>query len=231
MTESRSKSDPISETTKSHLADKYISARFGRQTDIHTKYMKKGLMVEEDSITLYSRVKKEFFKKNEFTLSNDYISGTPDLFTGTIIHEADTIIDIKSSWDIFTFFRTTQDKLNKQYYWQLQGYMALTGASSAKLVYCLVNTPEQLVFDEINKLKWKLGVINPETDENFKKAAAEIEKAANYDDVPMDERVNEIHVERNEEDIARIYDRVKQCRVYMNEQFFKNKQPLEAVAR
>lgn len=230
MTEPRSKSEILSETTKTHLVDKFVSVKYGRETDIQNKYITKGLAVEEDSITLYSRVKKEFFKKNEFTLSNQYISGTPDLFTGSIIHEADTIIDIKSSWDIFTFFRTTQDKLNKMYYWQLQGYMALTGAKSARLVYCLVNTPEQLIFDEKNKLKWKMGVINPDTDENFQKACEELDKVMVYDDVPMEERVNEIYVERSDEDIERLYQRVEQCRLWMNTTLFKsNKQPLEAV--
>jgi hypothetical protein len=33
--------------------------------------------VEEDSITLYSRVKKTFFKKNDKHLDNEFIKGTP----------------------------------------------------------------------------------------------------------------------------------------------------------
>lgn len=231
MTESRSKSEPISETAKAHLADKYVSAKYGRETEIWNKYVEKGLAVEEDAITLYSRVSKQYFKKNELTISNQFISGTPDLFTGSIIHEADTIIDIKSSWDIFTFFRTTQDKLNKMYYWQLQGYMALTGAQSARLVYCLVNTPDNIIYNELNKLKWSMAVINPDTDPLYQEAAAKLEKLAKYDDVTMRERVNEIHIERNDDDIEKLYERVKQCRVYMNEQFFKNKQPLEEVER
>lgn len=221
MTESRIKSEPLSETTKSHLADKYVSAKYGRESDIVNKYVRKGLMVEEDSITLYSRVKKEFFKKNEKNLNNGLISGTPDLFTGDDITTAETIIDVKSSWDIFTFFRTTQEKLNKAYYWQLQGYMALTGAKSAKLVYCLVNTPQPLVYDELNKLKWKMGVLNPDTDENYIEAAAELERTLNYDDIPMSERVNEIHIDRNDDDINKIHTRVIECRNYMNEKFFK----------
>lgn len=222
MTESRSKSEPISETAKAHLADKYVSAKYGRETDIWNKYVEKGLAVEEDAITLYSRVSKQFFKKNELTISNQFISGTPDLFTGSIIHEADTIIDIKSSWDIFTFFRTTQDKLNKMYYWQLQGYMALTGAQSARLVYCLVNTPDNIIYNELNKLKWSMAVINPDNDPLYQEAATKLEKLAKYDDVPMQERINEIHIERNDDDIEKLYERVKQCREWMNVNLFKS---------
>lgn len=221
MTESRSKSELISETAKTHLVDKYVSAKYGRETDIWNKYVEKGLAVEEDSITLYSRVSKQFFKKNELTISNDFISGTPDLFTGASINESELILDIKSSWDIFTFFRTTQDKLNKMYYWQLQGYMALTGAKSARLVYCLVNTPDNIIYQELNKLKWSMGVINPETDPLYQEAASKLEKLAKYDDVPMVERVNEIIIERNDADIERLYERVKQCREWMNANLFK----------
>lgn len=221
MTESRTKSEPLSKTTKSYLSDKYVSVKYGRENEISSKYIAKGLQVEEDSITLFSRVKKTFFKKNELTLSNDFICGTPDLFTGSIIHEAQTIIDIKSSWDIFTFFRTTQDDLNKNYYWQLQGYMALTGAKQARLVYCLVKTPDAIIYDEKRKLQWKMCVINPETDANFIEACDKLELLSKYDDIPLEERVNEIVIERNESDIKRIYARVTECREYMNKTFFK----------
>lgn len=221
MTEPKKKDEVLSETTKTHLVDKFVSVKYNRETDIQNRYISKGLAVEEDSITLYSRVTKQFFKKNELTLSNEFIAGTPDLFTGSIVHQADLVIDIKSSWDIFTFFRTTQDKLNKMYYWQLQGYMALTGAKSSRLVYCLVNTPAPLIYDEMNKLKWKMGVINPETDKNYQDACAEIEKVCKYDDVPMEERFNEIVIERNDEDIARVYERVNLCREWMNANLFK----------
>lgn len=226
MTDSRSKSETLSETTKTHLVDKFVSAKYARETDIQNKYIEKGLAVEEDSITLFSRVKKEFFKKNEENLTNEFISGTPDLFTGSEVRKSDLVIDVKSSWDIFTFFRATQDKLNKMYYWQLQGYMALTGAKSARLVYCLVNTPPPLIFDEMNKLKWKMGVINPDTDKLYQEACAEIEKVMKYDDIPMEERVNEITIERNDADIERLYERVQQCRNYMNQFLFKSINPI-----
>lgn len=234
MTEPREKTlkerGELAETVKTHLVDKFVSAKYGRETDIQNKYIAKGLQVEEDSITLYSRVKKEVFRKNELNISNEYISGTPDLFTGEDIIHADMVIDIKSSWDIFTFFRTTRDKLNKMYYWQLQAYMALTGAKSSRLVYCLVNTPEALIYDEIRKLQWKMGVLNPETDELFQKAQEETEKLLRYDDIPIQERYNEIIIERNEEDIQRIYERVKVCRQYMNTHLFKSEPKILVVS-
>lgn len=217
MTESKSKSDPLSETTKTHLIDVFVQNKYGRQSDISNRYVSKGLMVEEDSITLYSRVKKNFFKKNDQHLSNDFIKGTPDLFTGLEITAADTIIDIKSSWDIYTFFRVHTQGINKMYYWQLQGYMALTGATKAKLVYCLVNTPESLIADEQRKLMYRMGVIDPSGNDEFAKACEELEHAMRFDDIPMHERVIEIEVVRSQDDIDKLYQRVKDCRAYLNE--------------
>jgi hypothetical protein len=219
MTESRSKSDPISETTKTHLVDVFVSKKYQRKTDISNRYTNKGLMVEEDSLTLYSRHKKRFFKKNVARLQNEFIIGTPDIITEP------AVIDIKSSWDIFTFFRNNNpDKLNKTYYWQLQGYMALTGIKNALLVYCLVNTPDILIGDEKRKLSYKMGVIDGDNDKTFIQACAELDRLMIYDDIPMEERVYEIFIERDDAAIERLYSRIKDCRKYMNENLFKIEQ-------
>lgn len=217
MTDSRSKTEPLSETAKTFLAEKYVSERYGRDADVINKYIRKALCVQDDAVALYSKLKKQLYKRNEFTLSNRYISGTPDLFTGPIIHEAETIIGIKSSWNVHTFFRNHNERLIKAHYWQLQGYMALTGAQSACLVYCLVNTPQVIITDEVQQLQRQMRVINPGTDKNFQRAATELERLAKYDDIPMHERVIDICVERNDADIERIYERIKLCRKWMKE--------------
>lgn len=223
MTESRSKTDPISETTKTHLIDCYISAIYGRREDISNKYIQKGLQVEEDSITLYSRHKKTYYKKNESRLSNNWIMGTPDLFEGETIETASHIIDIKSSWDIYTFFRNLSKDMNKAYYWQLQSYMDLTGAKSATLAYCLVNTPEIMIEDEKRKLAWKMGIIDPSGNSEYEDACAEIERSMIFDDIPINERVIEFKIERNDEDIEKLHKRVEICRTWLNEFQAKNR--------
>lgn len=215
MTEPRGKSEILSETCKTHLIDVFVSARYGRNTDISNKFTAKGMMVEEDSLTLYSLYKHILYIKNKDRFENAFISGTPDII------EPHVVTDIKSSWDIFTFFRAAQpERLNKNYYWQLQGYMALTGASKAVLAYCLVDTPTVLINDEKRKLMWKMNVIS-DTDENYSEACREIDKLSIYDDIPMSERVIEILIDRNDADIQRMYSRVNDCRAYMNEFLFK----------
>jgi hypothetical protein len=208
MTDPRSKTEILGETTKTHLIDVYVSNKYGRNTDINTKYTNKGMMVEEDSLTLYSRHKKTFYKKNEQHMSNEFIKGTPDIIHG------DTIIDVKSSWDIFTFHRTKAKKLKPMYYWQLQGYMGLTGKSKAVLAYCLIDTPELLINDEKRKLMWKM---NAGTDQNedYEAACQELDKLMIYSDIPMEEKIIEISFQRNDEDINRLYERIKECRKYI----------------
>lgn len=221
MTEPRSKSEGISETTKAHLVDKFVSVKYGRQSDIQNRYTIKGLAVEEDSISLYSRFTKKYFKKNEVQLENEFITGTPDLYIGESIEAADHIIDLKSNWTIFQYFRTTIKDIDKMYYWQLQGYMALTGAESATLAYCLVDTPDQLIFDEKRKLLWKMGVTTDQ-DPDYLAACDELDRLMKYEDIPMQEKVLETKIERNEDDIQRLYKRIEYCREYMDIHLFKN---------
>lgn len=206
MTEPKSKTDLISETTKTYLIDMYAYLRYGRKSDIVNKYVQKGLAVEEDSITLYSRVTGDFFIKNEEHFKNDFIMGTPDIVT-------DPIVDIKSSWDLFTFLKAKNSSLNKMYYWQLQGYMWLTGARNAKLAYCLVNTPDQIINDQKRKFMWNANMID-ETELSVK-AFEEIERNGIYDDIPLSDRLHTIDIAYNEADIERLKLRINDCRDYM----------------
>jgi hypothetical protein len=220
MTEPRAKADKdagnLSESAKTHCVDVFVSEKYGRNTDINNKYIEKGLMVEEDSITLYSRLKKKFFKKNDRSLTNSYLKGTPDLYIGLDITEAEEIIDVKSSWDLFTFSRVRTKEVNDLYYHQLQAYMALTGAKRATLAYCLINTPEVLISDEKRKLMWKMGCATEEN-ELYQQACDELDRSMKFDDIPLHERMIEFSFERDNEVIAAMYKKVEKARQFMNE--------------
>src|SRR5687767_317042 len=118
--------EDLSETCKQALIEMFIARRYHRHKDITNKYIEKGLAVEEDAVTLYSRLEGKFFKKNDQRIHNEFINGEPDLFRGTSVFDADHIDELKSSWDIFTFFTVKTKPVNKDYLYQLQGYMALT---------------------------------------------------------------------------------------------------------
>jgi hypothetical protein len=213
MTDPRSKSETISETTKTYLIEVYINVMYGRKKEIISKAMQKGLMQEEDSLTLLSRVEKTLFLKNEENLKNDWLTGTPDIIH--ILPDGKKLIrDTKTSWDIFTFFKAKTNGIDKGYYWQLQSYMDMAGAENASLDYCLVNTPPALIESEKRKFMWNQGIINPD-DEISAEAFATIEKNCLFDEIPIEQRVHSIPIERNQEDINRLHARVEQCREWM----------------
>lgn len=219
MTEPKTKEQKargeLGETCKTYLREIWIEAKYGRTKDISNKYVEKGLGAEEDAITLYSRVMRRFFKKNEQRLSNAFITGHPDIYTGESIHNADEVTDTKCSWDIFTFFKSAQN-LNKDYYWQLQGYCALSKAKLGRLAYCLVDTPEQLINDELRRLLFRMNVASEESTE-YKEAASAMMRNMVYGDIPINERVVEHLIPRNDDAIMQIYQQVVRARKYLNE--------------
>lgn len=243
MTESKPKGG-LSVGCKTHLIDVYVSNKYNRHTEINGAMLDKGNETEESSITIVSRITKEFYKKNEQHLKNDFIKGTPDLFKGESISKAEIIRDTKSSWDVFTFNRAISKELDDKYYWQVMGYIALTGASKAYVDYCLNNTPYHLVEGELRKESYRHeGNDTPAwielqliANHVYDKAtfdlyissrgiaiSGEREKAIyhGFVEIPLKERHYAFEVPRSDEAIQAIYDKVKVCREYMNTNLFK----------
>jgi hypothetical protein len=171
-------------------------------------------MVEEDSLTLFSRHQGgKLFVKNKDTLSNEFVQGTPDIVT------KDEVIDIKSSWDAFTFKKASM-ALNDMYYWQLQGYMWLTGKKSARLAYCLINTPSVIVEGEKRKLYYQMGIID-DSDTDVVNAFRELEANHAFDNIPMNERVIIWEIPFDQDAINRLQNRIEECRAWMDLNLFK----------
>lgn len=205
----------LSDGAKTHLLHIWVSETKRRRNDIKSKYIKKGLAVEEDGLTIYSRLKKLFFKKNDKRLKNLFIQGEPDTFIGELIHAAERIIDIKCSWDASTFYITFIKELNPLYFWQGMGYMWLTGAKFFDLAYCLVNTPLPLIEAEKKSLWWELGKPE-ESDGNYLDGCAALEKNMLYDDIPLREKMLEYTIEYNQEDIDLLKKKIVAAREYLN---------------
>jgi len=215
----RSKVKGISDTLRKELTKVFIRNRYGIEEVIASKYIEKGLAVEEDAITLLSRHCKTFYKKNEERISNDFVSGVPDLFIGKTILEAIEVIDIKASWDIFTFYNSINEPLNPFYYSQLQCYMWLTGARTSRLVYCLVSTPETIVNDQKRRLAWSMGLIDEFDNPDYVRASELIDLNSNFDRIPIAERIHERVIEFNPDHIEQLKERIIYCRKWLNETY------------
>ena len=207
MTAPRSKSEVLSQTAKTYVEELAKEHLFGIKKVFKSRYTDKGNEVEEKAIELTEEVLGfEFLTKNEEYFENDYIKGTPDIITHSLV------IDVKSSWsgDTFPFFET--ELPNKDYYYQVMGYMWLTGKKNALISYCLINTPEEIVNDEIRRTAWGKYEIEP-SEETIRYVVA----LHNFDHIPKDRRVKAFHVEYNEGVVNEIKTRIEHCRTYFNE--------------
>jgi CRISPR/Cas system-associated exonuclease Cas4 (RecB family) len=188
MTNARGKSEVLSKTCKTYLQELAIEEMYGIKKEFSSRYTDKGNIVE-----------------NEEHFSNDYLTGTPDVNTN------DILLDIKSSYDGTTFPFFAEEIPTKDYYYQLQGYMALTGKRESLLVYCLTNTPSEIVEDEVRREHWKNHLID-ESEE----LRQEVESKHNFDHIPTEKRIKTFEVNYDEEVIQAIYKRIEECREYYN---------------
>ena len=218
MTEPREKAakdkGELSKTCQKELVKIYNLVKYGRKRDIVTKEMLKGTMVEPESITLFSRVEKKLFVKNEEKLENEWFTGHPDIFEGENIRTANEVHDIKSPWDMQTFTPLLIDGPDDGYELQLQVYFDLTGASLGSVVSCLVSTPEELIMGELRGLLYNMNVISEESPE-YKAKAAELRKNMVFEDVDYRERVIKHVVHRDNEMIQRMKDKVPKLRSWL----------------
>ena len=206
----------LSETCKTYLIQSYVFAKYGRVREIQTKQMIKGTISEDDSIKLFAALEKRPYTKNEYRLSNEYITGCPDLHDHPNIIESTEIIDIKTCWDIFTFLSNVDNFDNDFYYWQIMGYLALTGSQIGTIAYCLVSTPDSIIEGEKYNLLKRLDVVTEEAPE-FKREYQKLIANRKYDDIPMQDRMLAYSIERNDDDIEMIYKKVEKCREYLAE--------------
>lgn len=204
LTDPRTKSETLSETAKSYIQDVFKERELGIYKEFSSRYTDKGLQMEDEAIQFASEVLNwEFVVKNETRFNNDFITGEPDINTDSLL------ADIKCSWNGSTFPLFDETLKNKDYYWQLQGYMMLTGHDTSELVYCLMNTPLQIVEDEIRRQHWHLNLIEEDLD-----VRDAVQKMHNFDHIPDELRVKRFIVQKDETAQQKIKERVEVAREY-----------------
>ena len=204
MSTPRSKGEILSETAKTYIQDLFKEKELGISREFWSRYTDKGLQMEDEAIDFAGRVLGwDFVVKNEQGYENDWITGTPDVITKYLL------ADIKCSWDGNTFPLFDTELKNKDYFWQLQGYMWLTGLDQAELVYCLMDTPHAIVEDEVRRAHWKAGLIDEDLD--LREA---VQSQHTFDHLPNNLRIKRFIVERNEDAIENIKEKVELAREY-----------------
>lgn len=211
MTNPKTKGETLSQTTKTYLQELAVQEVYGIRKEFSSRYTDKGNEVEELSIALCNDVLNlGFIYKNEEHYSNEWISGTPDVNTNEIL------LDVKSSWDATTFPFFDTELKNKDYFYQLQGYMWLTEKQESLLCYCLIDTPLQIVEDEIRREHWKASLIEESLD-----LRAFVQSKHTFGHIPKEKRVKTFIIQKDDVVIESIKTRIEECREYYNELIIK----------
>lgn len=225
----------LTEGQKKLLAKVAAYATYGRRPDITTKYFTKGNEVEKKSRELLGEIMGVFLSQDSERLSNAYVTGKRDI-------KGDIIIDIKSSYTLDTFRNHLVESASDIYLYQLDSYMDLWDAKESILAYCLIDTPGQLIEDEIRRLNWKEPILNFEgqvlddkievvkdlvlehiyTREGLEKfcqssANVYIEWFTDFIEIPKHERVHLVYHAFDPVRIEVRNESIRKCREYMNE--------------
>lgn len=206
----------LSEGTKTFCTTLYADIKYGKwnpSKDIGNKYTAKGKAAEAEAIMLVSQLEGELYYKNELQVQNEFLKGTPDIIVGDP-YSATKIVDVKAPWDSETFFANLNDELIQQYKFQMQGYMAITGAPIAEVHFCLVDIPDFMWQKERSNLFNRMEATTDE-DVDYKIAEAQLFRNLHFDDMPPEERRIKFTVDRDDELIQKIYDQVKKVREYL----------------
>lgn len=177
---------------------------YKRRKEISGNPLEKGNFCESASIDFINTQLLEDYQKNEEYKESEFITGTADIVAD------DLIIDIKNSYTFDTFPLHDFGIKNKDYFYQLQCYMYLYGKSKATLCYTLMNMPFHMIEREAKR---KAFYENKDYDQVF----SEVFNQLTYDDIDPKYRYKMFHIEFDMDVIDKIKERVKLCRIYINE--------------
>ncbi len=198
-------SKELPQGAKTYCRDWFIEQLYGRKKEITSKYIDKGIHSEDACLDLViNQENLNYNEKNHESAENEFLTGTCDLK----YDDLGLVIDVKSSWDCFTFPFFDKEIPNKDYFYQLQGYCALYGMDEAWLCYALVDMPTHMIEEEIYwKGKKEEGITEELADKVYKDRI--------YSNIDPKHRLRTFKFKRDDDVLKEIYDRVKMCRIYI----------------
>lgn len=195
----------LGQTAKTYCETWLKEQLYNRKKEFTSKQTEKGNIMEDESIDFIAdQLGLGLLLKNETNYTDEHMTGTPDVVLPKLI------IDVKTSWDCFTFPLFDEKIPNTAYYWQAQGYLNLTGRDDYKLIYVLTDTPDHLISREAYFYAKNNGYEEVSTEmfnEFFDKMT--------YGDTPESLKIKIFDIKRNDHDIERIRQQVIKCRNYL----------------
>ena len=224
MTPAKSKGESLSVTAKGYIQELFLEREYGIKKEFWSRYTDKGIAVEKDSIRLANEVL-------DWGLTEDYIDfGGQEYFSNEWIHGATDVCtdwilaDVKSCWSGTTYPWFNNDKkeqdeikkiISKDYFYQMQGYMWLTGHDKCHLAFTLIDTPENMILDEIRREHWKQDSYW-QGDENHE-IVDFVRSKHSFKHIPKSRRVTNFIINKDEAALESIKSKVLEVRAYYEE--------------
>lgn len=223
MTKGRGKE--FGDTALKMIQESVLFHKYGIEPpNITSKQLEKGILNEREGMIMA----KDVFNWDidvdapKVRLFNDYLTGEPDV-------NQSILADIKCSFSAQTYFKTFMETevKNKPYIYQMNAYMFLTNHKQCELVYCLTNTPDHIIANEIQKTTYELLKQPKYTEQGMEDAFSMAEHDAEqmivsqhkFDKIPKDKRVKRFIIERDDELIEKICERIEKARELFDEMF------------
>ena len=208
----RDKPFELSDTAKTMLEQVWRQNVKNIPNLVTSKYMEKGLWVEEEAITLLTEVDGRFYVKNKERKFDDMFTGECDI--NSVIPDVGKVIqDVKANWDSVTFMGA---KLTPLWEWQGRVYMELYDADEFWLRCCLMDAPSHILEGEKFRFASRHGIIDQETPEAEALIDA-FERTMMFSNNPTitpRERVKTFKIKRDKELFKEIRKRVPVAREY-----------------
>lgn len=130
----------LSAGAKTYLGKIAKEFLYGYHKTVETKYMDKGLRLEDEAIELINRLRFKNYKKNTERRESEFLTGECDIYVPGV-----KTIDTKVSWDIDTFPALSADAHDPLYEWQGRSYMKLWDVPEHEVAFVMLDTPDDMI--------------------------------------------------------------------------------------
>lgn len=136
---------PYKEKSLSAGAKTYLTALakqfvYGFNKVVETKYMDKGLALEQQAIEFINRHRFKSYSKNTERRESEFLTGECDIYVPKV-----KTIDTKVAWSLDTFPALSRDAHDPLYEWQGRAYMKLWEVPEHEVAFVMLDTPDDLI--------------------------------------------------------------------------------------
>jgi hypothetical protein len=130
----------LSAGAKSYLMGLAKEFVFGYHKVVTTKFMDKGLLLEDEAIAFINKMRFKSYAKNTERRVSQYLTGECDIYEPGV-----KTIDTKVAWDLSTFPALSSEAHDPLYMWQGVSYMKLwPDVHEHEVAFIMLDTPDDL---------------------------------------------------------------------------------------